>query len=96
LIHSGIKTKVTLPFKEEDVSLLDEVRDAPDSMLARKYTREEDYALYKYWGVKPSKVLEKALRRTHSYLKAHLAELKEEKNTEYVASLIKEFEGVRG
>jgi hypothetical protein len=92
LIHSVKKEYVAFPFKEDEVGLLDNLKAAPDSPRAREYSREEDYGLYRYWGIKTTRTFETEYKRTHAYLKNRYVELQSEAMTEYVASLIKEFE----
>lgn len=93
MIYSSRKVQVTFPFKESDVGLLDDLRAAPDTPRAREYTREEDYGLYRFWGIKTVKTFEQAYKRTHSYLKKRYDELQSEGMSSYVQSLIEEFEG---
>lgn len=92
MISSGSRTRIDIPFKEDDLGILDSIRAAPDSPQARKYTREEDYTLYRYWGIKTTRIFEKEYKRTHTYLRARYNELNGEKMKTYVDSLLKEFE----
>lgn len=84
MIASTSVDRVMFNFKENEVSILDEVMALPEVRRAKPFSEQEDYILLNFWDTRPRHALAKIMKRGLKSLRdrvTYLRSINEQKGT---------------